>query len=120
MSHRFVRALAVLVLMTVLGCEGGQEPAATGGRDAGGSPTGGPAAESIPDEKALAELDQQIEAMEKKLAAFRAKADALRAKFAAKKPAADAIPVAKRLDQVPKDLWPKDFKDSLRIEQVKE
>jgi len=119
MSRRYVLALALLVLAIALGCGGGQPPA-TGSGDPGGSPSVGPAADAAPDDKELAELDRQIEAKEKELTTLRAKADALRAKIAAKQPAGDAVPLLELLGRFPKDRWPKDKTDSLRIEQAKQ
>jgi hypothetical protein len=66
----------------------------------------------------LAELAPRIEGKEEELAALRAKADALWAKVVAGQPETDPVPLPELLGRLPKDRWPKDKTDALRLGQA--
>lgn len=106
-------ALAVVlgfVVGVLLGC-GTKAPEASGG---GESP---PVVPPVTDEKKLEELEKAITAKEKELADLRAQAAVLRDKIAQKNP---TKPVLELLAALPKEKWPKDGDDSLRIGQATE
>lgn len=108
----FLTALAV-------GCGPSSTPAGTGQRS---DPTPSPTAknEILSADKGLAELEKAIAAKEKEVAGLRAEADKLRAKIAAANDdgADGTAQLLDLLATLPKEKWPTDQRDSLRMIQA--